>query len=93
MLVTDSVLLPALAELNLPKMSSTSSGTSSVAFIEKQQQQRKIDFWTNEERWIFMETVLQNGRDFNLITEKLKTKIKEQVRQYYYRTLGEWEWH
>ncbi len=90
MLVTDSVLLPALAELNLPKMSSTSSGTSLVAFIEKQQQ-RKIDFWTNEERWIFMETFLQNGRNFNLITEKLKTKNKEQIRQYYYRTLGEWE--
>ncbi len=37
-----------------------------------------------------METFSQNGRDFNIITEKVKTKNKEQVRQYYYRALGEW---
>ncbi len=66
-------------------MGSHSPGPSSMSLDSKR---RKPDMWTNEERWIFVETFLQNGRDFKTITDKVKTKNKEQVRQYYYRALG-----
>jgi hypothetical protein len=76
--------LPALEELELPMGSPSSSAASAL-----DAKRRKPDMWTNEERWIFVETFLQNGRDFKTITDKVKTKNKEQVRQYYYRALGE----
>jgi len=43
--------------------------------------------WTVEERNLFIDTFLVYGRDFKSIAERLKSKNKEQIRQYYYRAL------
>jgi hypothetical protein len=44
--------------------------------------------WTREERGLFRDAFLAIGRDFKSISERVKSKSKEQSRQYYYRALG-----
>lgn len=52
------------------------------------EKRRKPDMWSPQERNEFIDVFLANGRDFKAVLERVKTKNKEQVRQFYYRSLG-----
>lgn len=52
------------------------------------EKRRKPDMWSVNERNEFIEVFLAQGRDFKAVLERVKSKNKEQVRQFYYRSLG-----
>lgn len=54
------------------------------------EKRRKPDMWSPQERNEFIDVFLANGRDFKAVLERVKSKNKEQVRQFYYRSLGAW---
>lgn len=52
------------------------------------EKRRKPDMWSPQERNEFIDVFLAQGRDFKAVLERVKSKNKEQVRQFYYRSLG-----
>ena len=61
---------------------------SQEMLTDGREKRRKPDMWSPQERNEFIDVFLAQGRDFKAVLERVKSKNKEQVRQFYYRSLG-----